>query len=61
MRKIKIIYSLRVKTLLGVLGYSYLEEIDNIKKPGFKCWLYEVTPGFKRALDDIMEGRINYE
>ena len=54
--KIKVVYSLRVKNLLTLLGFNYLLDVNNPQKEGFKCWIYEVSPAFNKAFDDILKG-----
>lgn len=53
---IKTVYSLRVKNLLTILGFDYLQEVDNPQKEGFKCWIYEASPAFNEAFDAILKG-----
>lgn len=50
----KMIYSLRIRNLLAVMGFTYIKEVDNPQKEGFKCWLYEETPAFLEAFDRIL-------
>lgn len=57
--KHKRVYSLRVKQELDELGFEPVVETDNIQKPGFKCWVYKVTPAFLNAFDSIMRGGIS--
>lgn len=54
---IKVIYSLEIRNILAVQGFDYLREIDNFKKPGFKCWIYEATPEFLDIYDQILTER----
>ena len=54
MPKIKMVYSLRVRNLLAVKGFHYIEEVSNPQKEGFKCWLYEETPEFLEVFDRIL-------
>lgn len=50
----KIIYTLSVKQKLKKdYGLEPVLETDNLKKPGFKCWLYEITPEFLDAFTSI--------
>ena len=57
----KRVYSLRIKQELKKLGFEPIIEADNIKKPGFKCWVYEVSPVFLEAFDKLLreEGHSN--
>jgi hypothetical protein len=54
MPKYKMIYSLKVRNLLAVMGFMYEQEVSNPQKEGFKCWLYEETPEFLEAFDRIL-------
>ena len=54
MPKIKMVYSLRVRNLLAAKGIMYIQEVSNPLKEGFKCWLYEETPAFLEAFDQIL-------
>ena len=58
-KKFKMIFSLRVMSILKEYGFTPVVETDNITKPGFKCWLYEVTPEFTSALNEILGGSEN--
>ena len=58
MLKLKMVYSLRIRNILSVMGFDYIKEVDNPQKEGFKCWLYEATPAFLKAFDAIIEGRV---
>ena len=55
-KKFKTIFSLRIMTILKEYGFTPTVETDNLNKPGFKCWVYEVTPEFTSALDEILGG-----
>ena len=48
-QKYKRVYSLRINQELKKLGFEPIIEADNINKPGFKCWVYEVSPAFLQA------------
>ena len=50
----KRIYSLRLKEELKKLGFEPIIEADNIQKPGFKCWVYEISPAFLEAFDKLL-------
>lgn len=52
--KFKTIFSLRIKIELSKRGFEPVLENDNVNKPGFKCWIYEITPEFDECLDEIM-------
>ena len=54
MPKFKRVYSLRINQELKKLGFEPVLETDNINKPGFKCWVYEVTPAFLKVFDRLL-------
>ena len=54
--KFKMIFSLRIKVALSKEGIEPVLEKDNKTKPGFKCWLYEITPEFTSCIDRVIEG-----
>ena len=54
MPRYKRIYSLRISQELKRLGFEPIVEADNIKKPGFKCWVYEASPAFLKAFDELL-------
>ena len=51
--KYKTIYTLSIYLKLKQLGFEPVLENDNVNKPGFKCWVYEVTPEFMVAFTKI--------
>lgn len=51
--KYKTIYTLHIQQELKKLGFEPILENDNINKPGFKCWVYEATPAFLAAFEEI--------
>lgn len=55
--KYKTIFSLRVKMALRENGIEPILETDNRDKPGFKCWVYVVTPEFNATMSKIMGGK----
>ena len=55
--KIKVIYSLRIHVALQQMGINYLTEMKNPKNTQLNCWVYEETPEFKKALDNLMGGK----
>lgn len=50
----KVIFTLRLKQALKELGFEPVLENDNIKKPGYKCWVYEATPAFLEAFIEVV-------
>ena len=59
--KYKTVYTLRVRQQLKDFGIEPILEKDNIKKPGYKCWVYEATPAFLSAFNKVVnEGRSAY-
>ena len=55
--KYKTIFSLRVRDELRILGFEPLLEVENLTKPGFKCWKYRNDEPFQLALDQILGGK----
>ena len=55
-RSYRTIYSLRIKEELHDKGFDPSVEVDNLLKPGFKCWKFRRSSLFDLALDEIMEG-----
>lgn len=55
--KIKTVYSFRVKNLLEVRGFKPILETDNPMKEGFKCQVFEASPAFKEAFEEIAFGK----
>lgn len=53
MSNFKRVYTLRIKQELKNLGFEPVLEADNVNKPGFKTWLYEATPAFLEAFEEI--------
>ena len=51
----KIIYSLRVNIELQKKGFKPITTMENPYKPGLFCWVYEKTPEFVIALNDILK------
>ena len=56
-RNYKTIFSLRVMMALKDDGIEPLFETDNRDMPGFKCWVYEITPEFNASMEKIMGGK----
>lgn len=56
----KTIYSLKVRLELRKRGFEPLMEFDNRYKVGLKCWVFEETPEFTMAFDEVM-CRLGYE
>ena len=56
-RNYKTIFSLRVMMALKDDGMKPLFETDNRDIPGFKCWVYEITPEFNASMKKIMGGK----
>lgn len=51
---IKIVYSFKLKNLLELKGFVPLLETENPKKKQYKCWVYEATPAFLEAFDELV-------
>ena len=56
-RKYKTVFALRVMMALKDYGVEPLFETDNRNMPGFKCWVYEITPQFEASMIKIMGGK----
>lgn len=56
MQKYKTIFSLRVRLALRNKGFEPLMESPNPYKRGLKCWVYEETEEFRKALNVILGG-----
>lgn len=54
--KYKTIFSLRVMMALKNYGIEPLFETNNRDKPGFKCWVYIITPEFITTMEKIVGG-----
>lgn len=50
----KIIYSLRVMEQLVERGFVPISIMPNPKYPMYNCWIFEVTPEFEKALDEVL-------
>lgn len=49
----KTIYSFRIKNLLELRGFKPLLETNNPKYEGYKCWVYEASPAFLKAFEEV--------
>jgi hypothetical protein len=56
-RTYKTIFAIRVMMALKDDGVKPLFETDNRDMPGFKCWVYEITPEFNASMEKIMGGK----
>lgn len=54
--KTKIVYSLKMHIALQRMGFSYLVEMRNPKNAGLNCWVYEETPEFLEAFEELVRG-----
>lgn len=52
----KIVYSLRVHTLLQMQGFNYVCVMPNPQNEQYNCWVYERTPAFLKAFEEILKG-----
>lgn len=59
MPKYKTVFSLRLRGALREEGIEPVLEMDNFRKPGFKCWMYERTEEFEQAFERLMGGSSN--
>lgn len=53
MSNFKRVYTLRIKQELKKLGFEPVLETENVNRPGFMTWLYEATPAFLAAFEEI--------
>lgn len=53
--EVKIVYSLRIHLELQKRKIPYLLEMKNPRQPNFNCWVYNLTPQFQKAFDEILE------
>lgn len=53
--KIKIVYSLKIHLELQKRNIPYILEMKNPRQPNFNCWVYDLTPQFQKAFDEILE------
>ena len=49
----KIIYTLNLRLALLKRGFEPVFEIPNPKKPEYRAWVYERTPEFNAAFDEL--------
>ena len=59
-KEFKRVFSLRVKEGLKDLGFEPLVEVDNANKPGYKCWVYEKSPAFMAAFQEVANRKGDY-
>lgn len=59
--KTKAVKSRRIAWLLRKAGYPILSVEPNRMQPEYNVYIFEVTPGFQKALDKIIEDAINYQ
>lgn len=52
----KIVYSMRVHLALQGMGFKCLMEMKNPQNSQLNCWVYERTPQFMKALNQILGG-----
>lgn len=57
MPKNKIIYSKRVMVQLVEAGFIPITTMPNPGHEPMICWIFEITPEFKDALDKILGGQ----
>lgn len=59
--KTKAVKSRRIAWLLRKAGYPILSVEPNRMQPEYNVYIFEVIPGFQKALDKIIEDAINYQ
>lgn len=55
--EVKIVYSLKIHLELQRRNIPYLLEMKNPNQSNFNCWVYERTPRFQEAFDEILDSR----
>ncbi len=50
----KIVYSMRVMTKLVERGFFPVHEMPNPKNPEYRCWVFNNTKSFEKALLEIL-------
>ena len=53
MDETKIVYTLNFRLALKKKGFEPVFEIPNPRKPEFMAWVYERTPAFDEAYEEI--------
>jgi hypothetical protein len=49
----KIIFSRRIKDLLIDRGFEPIRRFEDVKRPGFWIWEFQVTPAFLKAFEEV--------
>lgn len=57
----KIIYSMKIMEQLVERGYYPEYSMPNPKNSYYTCWIFNISPDFQAALDDIMKGGSPHE
>ena len=52
---VKIVYSLKLHIALMKQGFHYVTEMRNPKDVRYSCWVYEATPEFLEAFDNLLK------
>lgn len=50
----KIIYSANIMTKLVEKGFMPIATMPNPRYPQYNCWIFEVTPEFSVALNEVL-------
>lgn len=56
---IKIVYSLWLHIALQEKGFAHITEMKNPRNQKFNCWVYEETPQFIMAFNELTGGGRN--
>ena len=51
---VKIVYSLKLHIALMKQGFQYVTEMRNPKDVRYSCWVYEASPEFLEAFDNLL-------
>ena len=57
---IMIVYSLKIHTALQLRGFKYIGTMPNPKNEQYNCWMYEKSPAFVEAFNEIVKGGSKY-
>lgn len=52
-----VVYSFKIHTQLRIRGFRYITTLPNPKNSKYICWVYERTPAFIEAFNEIVNGR----
>lgn len=53
---IMVVYSLKIHTALQLKGFKHIGTMPNPKNEQYNCWIYEKSPAFIKAFNEIVKG-----